>query len=136
MVAPHARKPLISTTPMAALSLVYHIAFITPSIKAATVGVIAAAPAFPAVTRLAALTVLDTTAGGTHAEAFCDTTMAKAPPETAKPCRTSRFARIVLAVANRLATVPSGQPRCWAASFRVFPSRSQRTTTALYFSGR
>ena len=48
----------------------------------------------------------------------------------------SRFASIARAVASRLATVPSGKPKCRAASLRVLPSRSHRTMTARYLSGR
>src|SRR5438132_1894797 len=95
------------------------------------------AAACPDTKRLAALTVELTKAVDTHAEtAFCDTTDANTPPDMARPCRASRLARIVLALANLPDRVPSDQPSCLAASLRVRPSRSQRTTGTRYFSER
>ena len=106
-------------------------AFITPSVRAATWAEIRPDAACPAATRVTALIVEDTTEVGTHADAaFWDSTAANAPPDTARPCRASRFASIALALASRLATVPSGQPSCRAASLAVLPSRSHRTMTA------
>jgi hypothetical protein len=58
---------------------------------------------------LAALIAEYNTEVGTQAEAFWDNSVAKAPPETAKPRRANGFASMVLTPANRLATVPSGQ---------------------------
>src|SRR5215475_5771965 len=111
--------------------------FRTPSVRAATLPETApVAAACPAEKRLAALIVEDTTGLGTPADAtFCDNTAANAPPDTARPCRASRFASIALALANCPATVPSGQPSCRAASLRVLPSRSHRTMAARYLSG-
>jgi hypothetical protein len=58
------------------------------------------------------LIVEDITKGGTDAEAFWVSFAAKAPPEIMKPRRDSRFANILRALANRLATVPSGKLSC------------------------
>ena len=71
-----------------------------------------------------------TRAGGADADADpADNTAATDPPENTTPRRVSRFASITLALASRLATLPSGMPSCRAASLRVMPSRSHRTMT-------
>ena len=53
-----------------------------------------------------------------------------APLANVTPRWVSRFARSARARATHPATVPSGTPRCNAASLRVLPSRSHSTTTA------
>ena len=86
MVVAVAVKPRTSTTARTVLSLVNNMAFITPSVRAATLTEIAPAAAFPAASRLAALIVEDATEAGTPADAACcDSTAAKAPPEIARP---------------------------------------------------
>src|SRR5713226_3660541 len=106
-------------------------AFTTPSVRAATLAEITpVAAALPAANRLAALIVDATRAGGADADADpADHTAAIDPPENTVPRWVSRFASITLALASRLATLPSGMPSCRAASLRVMPSRSHRTTT-------
>src|SRR4051812_14476082 len=51
------------------------------------------------------------------------------------PRAVSRLWSFSRAVANRLARVPSLQPRTWAASARLLPSRQQSRNGARYFSG-
>ena len=58
-----------------------------------------------------------------------DNTAATDPPENTTPRRVSRFASIPLALARRLATLPSGMASCRAASLRVMPPRSHRMMT-------
>jgi hypothetical protein len=56
------------------------------------------------------LIVEEATQVGTLADApFCEITVASVAPDTVTPCRASRRASMVLAVASRLATVPSGR---------------------------
>src|SRR5262249_22888902 len=106
-----------------------NMAFTTPSVRAATLAVTPPA-ARPAASRLAALIVDATSAGGADADDDpADNTAATDPPENTMPRRVSRFATITLALPSRLATLPSGRPSCWAASLRVMPSRSHRTMT-------
>ena len=50
------------------------------------------------------------------------------PAERVRPRRTSRFRSLSRARTRRLETVPTGRPRIRAASWWVFPSRSQSTT--------
>ena len=66
-------------------------------------------------------------AAGTWALAWSVSVTARAPPDRAMPRRASRSASLRRPAARRLATVPSGQPSCRAASLRVSPSRSHRT---------
>ena len=95
------------------------------------------AAALPAASRPAALIVPDTNEAGTHADAALVSSAAdKAPSDKTTPRRTRRFASSARPRASRPATVPSGQPRCFAASRRVLPSRSQSTMGSRYFSGR
>ena len=84
-VAPAAAKPRTSTTARTVLSLVNNIAFITPSVRAATwTEIVPVAAAFPAASRLAALIVEDATEAGTAADAACwDSTAANAPHDKA-----------------------------------------------------
>jgi hypothetical protein len=80
--------------------------------------------------RLAALIVDATRASGADADADpTDKTAATEPPDKTMPRWVSRFASNALALASRLATLPSGMPSCRAASLRVIPSRSHRTMT-------
>ena len=59
------------------------------------------------------------------------------PPSQLNPNLSSDVDSVfALALAKRPATVPSGQPSWRAASLRPLPSRSHRTTTARYLSGR
>src|SRR5215472_11056988 len=97
---------------------VSNIALITPSVSAATLAEITpVAAARPAVTRVAALIVDATRAGGADADVDpADNTAATDPPENTTARRVSRFASITRARANRLATLPSGMPSCRAAS--------------------
>src|SRR5262249_42464071 len=125
-VPPIAMRPRTSTRATAALSLLISMAFSTPSARTATFTGVAACPAAQ---RLAALIVEDTTEAGTDADArFCESTAA--PPDKATPRAASGLAGISLALANRLATVPSGQPNWLATSLRLRPSRSHKTMTA------
>src|SRR4051794_38615425 len=95
----------------------------TLSVRAATLAEITPA-ARPAASRLAALTVDATRAGGADADADpADTAAATDPAEGTTPRRVSRFASNALALASRLATLPSGTPSCRAASRRVRPPR-------------
>jgi hypothetical protein len=93
-------------------------------------------PRSPAARRLAALIVFDTTAGGTPAKVrFCASRVSITAADTVSPRSASRFPNIARARANQPPTVPSGTPRCRAASRRVLPSRSHRTMTDRYFWG-
>src|SRR5262249_22671058 len=133
---PTATTPASRATAVMVLSLVSNMAFTTPSDKAATLVEKRPAAAWPAATRVTAWIVADNTAGGTLAEtASSDNRAANAPPDRPTPFAASRVANILRARATRLATVPSGQPSCRAASLTVLPSRSHRTITVRYFSG-
>lgn len=126
-----------SSTAVVLFSFVTSMVFSTPSVRAATLTEIRPVVACPAAKKLAAWIVEDTTEAGTPADAaFRDSTAANAPPDKATPRWASRFASIALARDSRLATVPSGTPSCRAASPRVLPSRSDRTRTPRYLSGR
>ena len=102
--------------------------------KAAATGVISAevtavAASGPTASRLAAFSVDATSAGGADADADpADNAAGTDQPEDTTPRRVSRFARSALALASRLATLPSGMPSFRAASLRVIPFRSHRTT--------
>jgi hypothetical protein len=112
-------------------------AFTTPFVRTATFTEITPAAACPAAKPFAVLIVEDTTEVGTNADAaLCASSAANAPPDKATPRPVSRFVSITLAVASRLATIPSGIPSCRAASLRVLLSKSHRTMTARYLSGR
>src|SRR5439155_25040037 len=100
-----------------------------PSVRAVTFAEMIPAPRPPA-RRLATWIVDATRAGGADADADpADNTAAIDPPENTTPRWLSRFASITRALANRLATLPSGMPSCRAASLRVMPSRSHRRIT-------
>ena len=74
---------------------------------------------------------------GTHAaRAPSVNNVPSAAAETAAPPPDSRAASVLRAVARRLDSVPSGNPSCRAASLRLRPSSSHRTTGSRYFSGR
>src|SRR5262249_51036491 len=105
--------------------------------RMATLAEIAPLATCPAANRLADLIVEDTTDPGAQPDAaFCESTTASAALDRVTPRRVRRFASIALALAQRPATGPPGQPSWRAASFRPLPSRSHRTTTARYLSGR
>jgi hypothetical protein len=72
--------------------------------------------------------------GGADADADADAdgTAATDPPEHTTPRRASRLARSALALASRLATLPSGMPNCRAASRRVRPPRSSQGVAHLH----
>ena len=128
-IAPIARNPRTSTTATAALSLLTSMAFSTPSVRAATLTGITACPC-----RTQACG-LDRGRHHRGRHACRRDVLRQAPPPTPRPTRrrraaVSRFASISLALASRLATVPSGQPNWRATSLRVRPSRSHRTMTA------
>jgi hypothetical protein len=79
---------------------------------------------FPVAIAHPALTVAETSEGGTHADAeVCSQT---SPPVVAKPWRARRFASSFLPLASRPATVPWGQPSCCAAFLMDLPSRSHK----------
>src|SRR5205807_6967383 len=87
---------------------VIDIAIITPSVSAATLAEITpVAAARPAVTRVAALIVDATRAGGAAPDADPDANTAATDPPENTPRRASRFASIARARARRLATLPS-----------------------------
>ena len=91
--------------------------------------------AFPAACSAATLIAEVTASAGTPADAEWERAAASHPPDAASPRRASRLASSPLALARPLATVPSGQPSRRAASLRVWPSRSHRTTNARSRSG-
>ena len=106
-------------------------AIITPSVSAATLAEITpVAAARPAESRVAALIVDATRAGGAAPDADPDASTAATDPPENTPRRASRFASIARARARRLATLPSGMASWRAASLRVRPSRSHSTTAA------
>src|SRR5262249_8578319 len=119
------RTPPASTL----LILVTNMACTIPSVRAATLAETTPA-ARPAASRLAALIVDATKAGAADGDADpAATTAATDPPESTTPRWVSRFASNTLALASRLATLPSGMPSCRAASLRVMPSRAHSTRT-------
>jgi len=127
--------PNASTATAVVMIFLRNMVFRTPCVRVATEPEITPA-AFPAARRVAKLIVEVTTVGGTTADATeCESIAANDQPDTANPCRVSRFASSALALARPLATVPSGQPSCRATSLRVWPSRSHRTINARNSAG-
>jgi hypothetical protein len=111
------------------LRLVSNMPFNSPSVRVATEPDTRAAAGCPAANAPAALIVDDASTDDTHAEApFCDSTTARGPAENVNPCRARRLASIARPRDKRLKNVPSGNPRCWAASFWDFPRADVRRT--------
>src|SRR5437764_11730714 len=91
-------SPTTSTTDSTPLILVANMAFTTPSVRAATSAETTPA-ACPAASRLAALIVDATRAGGVDPEADPADNTAATEPENTTPRLPSRFATSVLALA-------------------------------------
>src|SRR5262249_46409036 len=127
--APSPTRIVRTMTQVTVLSFAWNIARTTPSVRAATWAETTPA-ARPAASKLAALIVDATSAGGADADADpADNTSATELPDNTTPRRPSRLHNTALALASRLASLPSGIPSCRAASLRVMPPRSHRTTT-------
>src|SRR5688500_17152090 len=96
-------------------------AFMTPSVRAATLAeTIPAVAACPTTTAVAALTVAPTSDAGTQADAASrDKLNATVALGTTMPWRAKRLANIDRARASRLDNVPSGKPSWSATSLRV-----------------
>jgi hypothetical protein len=118
----------VTTRPTAILSLFTVIVLSTPWVRAETLAE-TTPDVCPAASKLAALHVDVTNANGADADADPADSIVAAEPVSTTPRCLSRFASMALALASRLATLPSGMPSCRAASFRVMPSRSHKTTT-------
>src|SRR3954453_14734896 len=103
-------KPLqnISSNAVTVFNFVSNMNFTIPSVRAITLAEIGPVAAiFPSAIDVTALIVEHITEGGTDANALWDrAAAAREPPATARPCRVSRFANMVLAVINRVEKVP------------------------------
>ena len=111
------------------VSLLIQSDLITPSDRAATGAVTAVVATAPARHSAAARAVAARSSGETlWAEASPEQKAAIVAAERVRPRRTSRFRSLSRARTRRLETVPTGRPRIRAASWWVFPSRSQSTT--------
>ena len=115
-----------------------NMAFSTPSVRAATLAEIAPGRRLP---RRKQACGLDRGRHHRGRHARRRRASATAPPPATRPTAPARAGRAAspaspAPVASRPATVPSGRPSCRAASLRVLPSRSHRTMTARYLSGR
>src|SRR5262249_23983366 len=112
------------TNTIAILSLLMNVAFIIPSIRAATLAGMAELAATPPATVVAALIVEFTNLGGRAAEsAPSQRRDATNAAEGARPWEASRARSLSRACSNRLFRVLGVQPRRAAASSLVRPSR-------------
>src|SRR6266849_1231819 len=129
--------PTANTTAVASLSLVRNIVFITPFIRVRTVGeMMPVARTWPAAKTAPALTVTSTSEADTVAAAFCPKAPANDALVKASPRRVNRLANSPRPRLRRVESVPSGKWSKPAASFRVFPSKSQQNDWHPIFLGQ
>src|SRR5262249_43202906 len=121
---PRVTRPTASTANTAILHLLANMVFNAPSARVAAGAAIAPAPAArPAPKSRAFLIVVSNNRLGTAAAAFSASARAKVLPDRTTPRRVKQARNNSRARANRLLTVPGGQPSWRAASVLDLPSR-------------